>query len=136
MAYGINNDAELALLQHYFDAETTVFGLYNDATDNLTDTESESDISTEPTGSNYNRADVATGDASVTIQNGSANLNLKTKTFNVGNSSQDIDSAFLYNAADDFFLRLGVDTSSYPNDYIPLAELDNLRIGGNALTLE
>lgn len=136
MSYGINNDGEAALLAYYFDNNSMVMGVYRDSTDALSDTETESDITTEPTGSLYGREDVPSSDVTTSIDNGSGLSNLTPQTFNVSDSVQKIDSAFFYNSADDFFVRYEVDTSSYPNDYIDLAELDNLRLGGDALKLE
>jgi len=136
MSYGINNVGEAALLAYYFDNNSMVMGVYRDSTDALSDTETESDITTEPTGSLYGREGVEPSEVTTSIENGSGLSNLDPQTFNVSDSVQKIDAAFFYNSTDGFFVRYEVDTSSYPNDYIDLAELDNLRLGGNALKLE
>lgn len=136
MSFGLNNDGEVALLSKYFDNETTVMGIYRESVDSITDTESVADITTEPTGSNYNRENVEPSEVTVTLDTNSGLIAVNSQTFNVSDSTQKIDAAFLYNSADGFFVRLGIDTSEYPNDYIDLGELDNLRLGGDALTLE
>jgi len=136
MSYGINNVGEAALLAYYFDNNSMVMGVYRDSTDALSDTETESDITTEPTGLLYGREGVEPSEVTTSIENGSGLSNLDPQTFNVSDSVQKIDAAFFYNSTDGFFVRYEVDTSSYPNDYIDLAELDNLRLGGNALKLE
>lgn len=136
MSFGLSDDGELALLAQYFDNKSVVMGVYRDSVDNLDDTQSVGDITTEPQGSNYGREAVETTEVSVSLEDGSGLIDVSPQTFNVSDSNQKIDAAFLFNPDDGFFLRLDIDTSSYPNEYIPTSQLDNLRLGGDALTLE
>ena len=138
MSLGLSNTGELALLREYFANHSVEFGVYNDSTDNLQDGDTVADISTEPTGSNYSRQSVTNSDVTITLDANSENalLVVSPQPFEVSDSSQKIDAGFLYNPADDFFVRIPVDTSSYPNDYIDLAQLDNLNLGGEAVTLD
>lgn len=136
MSFGLNNDGEVALLESYFNSESSVMGIYNDSIDNLSDSDSSVDITTEPSGSLYGRQAVDTSEVSVSHTNGSGLIDVNPQTFNLSDSVQNIDAAFVYNPSDDLFIRLAIDTSGYPNDYIDAAELDNLRLGGDALTLE
>lgn len=136
MSFGLSDGGEIALLAQYFDNKSVQMGVYRDSVDSLDDTQSVGDISTEPQGSNYDRQAVDPAEVTVSLENGSGLIDVNAQTFNVSDSNQEIDAAFLYNPNDDFFLRLAIDTSSYPNDYIPSSQLDNLRLGGQTLTLE
>jgi len=48
------NLGEEELVKNGFDGDTLTVGVYNDSTDNLGDTNTVADITTEPTNSNYN----------------------------------------------------------------------------------
>lgn len=136
MSFGLNNDAEVALLKKYFDVNSVEMGLYYDFIDDFSDTNLIEDITTEPTGSNYSRKTVNPEQMSVSSKNGSGVVDMTAQTFNVSDSSQRVDAAFLYNPEDEFVLRLEIDTTDYTTDYIPTEDLDNLRLGGETLILE
>lgn len=136
MSFGLNNDAEVALLEAYFNNESSVMGVYSDSEDAISDADSVVDVNSEPSGSSYARQTIDSSEVTVTHSNGISSIDIAPQTFNVSDSVQKIDAAFLYNSSDGLLLRLGIDTTSYPNDYIDTAELDNLRLGGDALTLE
>lgn len=136
MTLGVNNDGEVAMLSQYFDNKDVMLGVYRESVDTLTDTETVTDITTEPTGSLYSREQVTSPETTTSLSSGSGLTDFDSQTLNVSDSAQKIDAAFFYNPTDNFFVRFAVDTSSYPNDYIDLSELDNLRLGGDALKLE
>lgn len=136
MSFGLANDGEVAFLQYYFDNNTVEIGLYLDDTDALSDSDNEPDVTTEPTGSNYARETLPASEVTIQISNGNALLSIGTQTFDVSDSTQNVDAVFFYNSNDDFFLRAELDTSSYPNDYIDLDKLNDLNVGGAMLTLD
>lgn len=136
MSYGLNNDGEVALLNEYFTNQKVNMGLYRESTDTLSDADTVETITSEPTGSNYERQEVDGSQVDVIHNSGSGLVDVNAQTFNVSDSSSKVDAVFLHNPTDDFFLRLGIDTTDYPSDYVDLSQLDNLRVGGDALTLE
>jgi len=138
MAFGLSNDGELELLRYYFNNEDVQLGIYNDATDDLADSDGLSAIGTEPSGSNYARQTVSPSEVTVSQDANSDGLvSIDPQTFSVGNSSQDVDAFFLYDSTNDMFIaRGGIDTSERQTDHINLDQLESLRLGGDPLTLD
>lgn len=136
MSFGLNNDGEVALLSEYFENQSVIMGTYRESDDQLTDNDSIEDVTTEPQGSLYSRQSVDSSEVSVSLDDSSGLIAVNPQTFNVSDSGEKVDATFLYNSTDGLFIRLAIDTSTYPNDYVDTAELDNLRLGGDALTLE
>lgn len=75
--------------------ETFDIGLYNDSTDSLADSDDLSAISTEPSGSNYSRQSDAATDFTATLESGDVQIAGTTQTFDVSDSTQTVDSAFV-----------------------------------------
>lgn len=138
MAYGLSNDGEVALLREYFQQNDVQLGLYNDASDGLIDSDGVGAVSTEPSGSSYARQTVTWSE--VTIAQDSDDDGLATidpETFAVGDSSQNVDSWFLYHSGDDELLVRGpIDTSGRATDYVDLDQLESFRLGGDSLTID
>jgi len=87
MSFGLTNDGEQALLRAYFEMTDVQLGLYNDASDELTDADGVNAISTEPQGSTYERQTVTWSE--VTVERTDDNNGLATispQTFSVGDS--------------------------------------------------
>lgn len=79
----------------FIDSGVTVsIGLYNDSTDSLSDTSDVGDITTEPSGSAYSRQSDAAGDFTASLESGDVQIEGATNTFDVSDSSQDVDSVF------------------------------------------
>ena len=74
---------------------TFTIGLYNDATDSLTDTSDVEDITTEPTGAAYARQSDAASGYSVSLSGGDVQIAGSSQTFDVSDSSQEVDSVFV-----------------------------------------
>jgi hypothetical protein len=138
MAFGLSNDGEQALLRVYFDNRDVQLGVYNDASDTLTDSDGLGKINTEPQGSNYDRQTVTGSEVTVSQDGDSDGLaTIDPQTFSVGNSSQNVDAWFLYDSTnDDFVARGGIDTSGRTTDYVNLDQIESLRLGGDSLTLD
>lgn len=88
------NEGELFTINNDLSGVTFEVGLYDDSTDNLSDSASYSNISTEPGGSNY----AAQTQSTVTIQlDGSNNgqITLDPVTFDVSDSSASVDSVYI-----------------------------------------
>ena len=72
-------------------------GLYDDSTDSLSDTSDVGDITTEPTGGDYNRTTVSlSGDVTIGV-NASDNVYIEAvdQTFDVSDSSVEVDAYFV-----------------------------------------
>lgn len=86
---GIIQDSSLS-----FD-NTLEITLYNQTTDNLTDSASPSDITTEPVGSNFNRQTVTLDTAEVTYsqnQNSNFQFTFEDQTLITNDSTQNVDA--------------------------------------------
>jgi len=73
-------------------------GLYNDATDALSDTSDIGDITTEPTGGSFSRQSASFDSADFTVQdnaNGNFEAVIADQTFDTSDSSQDVDAYFV-----------------------------------------
>lgn len=93
MTQQLYNEGETFVLNNDMSAATYELGLYNDSSDNLSDSASYSAITTEPSGSAY-----ATQTASATVSlNGSNNgqVDIDLVTFDVSDSSQTVDSVYI-----------------------------------------
>lgn len=76
--------------------ETFVVGLYNDSTDNLSDSDDLSAITTEPDNTNsYARQNQSASGTNVDISGTNALLNFPTQTFDVSTNSENVDSYFV-----------------------------------------
>jgi hypothetical protein len=75
--------------------ETFDIGLYNDSTDALSESSDISDISTEPTGSNYSRQSESASNVTVDLSGSDAKTDFPTQTFDTSDSSQTVDSYFV-----------------------------------------
>jgi len=137
MAFGLSDQGELALLREYFKNNDVKLGVYNDATDTLSDSETEDNITTEPSGSEYQRQTVQPGEVSITLDsNNNGLIAIDPQTFSVDNSTQNVDAWFLYDAdKDEFIMRGEINTSNRSTDYLDLSQINNLRLGGDSLTL-
>jgi len=138
MAYELFDQGEVALLREYFTRKNVQLGIITEDGPDLQDNDTIADL-TEPSGSNYERQTVEPAD--VTVAQDGDNDGLLTidalKTFKVGNSSENIYSAFLYNSNDDeLIVATDIDTSERPNDYIDLSLVDSLRLSGDTLTFD
>lgn len=142
MVYGLSNDGELAILRQYFKNNDVELGLYFDdganGGDDLTDSDELAAITTEPSGSNYTREVISPSNVTVSLNaDNDALLTIDAETFSVDNSSENIDSFYLYNAVDDDFVGRGkIDTSNRSTDYINLDQVDSLRLAGETMILD
>ena len=75
--------------------KTFSIGLYNDSTDSLTDTSDVEDITTEPAGAAYSRQSDAASGYSVSLSSGDVQIAGTTQTFDVSDSTQNVDSVFV-----------------------------------------
>lgn len=131
MAFGYNNTTEVAVLADFFDGRTFAMGLYNDATDSLTDSDGVGAVNTEPDGTAYSRA-IVDGSADVTVSsvNGTAEVDVAAQLFDVSDDGENVDAFFLYDSSDDSFFRGAIDTSSLGNDYVDLSQNTSVKLGG------
>lgn len=93
MANFLSNIGEEWYTENGLNGATVIVGLYNDSTDSLSDTSVLSDITTEPTGSNYARQS-----STVTTKQISSDFgfdNDSQYSFDTSDSSQTVDHAFL-----------------------------------------
>jgi hypothetical protein len=131
MAFGYNNTTEVTILSDHFSGRTFEMGLYNDATDSLTDSDSAGAITTEPNGSAYNRPTVdGSNDVTVSSVNGNAEADVAAQLFDVSDDSANVDAFFLYDSSDDSFFRGEIDTSSLGTDYVDLSQNTSVKLGG------
>lgn len=94
---------EEILIKNFFTDELTrpssiTIGLYNDSTDNLSDSGDVGDITTEPTGGSYSRQTVNFGTGDMTSSdNGNSNweVTFDQLTFDTSDSSQTVDHYFV-----------------------------------------
>lgn len=71
-------------------------GLYNDDTDSLSEDDDVGDITTEPSGSDYERQSVdLDSDATNEDEDGDWQTTFSQQTFDVGDSSQEVDAYFV-----------------------------------------
>lgn len=99
MANQLYNEGELFVMKNDLDAQTYEIGLYNDgSTDSLSDSATYSDITSEPSGSNYS---TQTQDISAVTLDGSnnGNLTIDPVTFDVSDSSSSVDSVYIRDSA-------------------------------------
>lgn len=75
--------------------KTFSIGLYNDTTDALSDTSDVGDITTEPTGSAYGRQDDLASNFTATLEAGDVQIAGSTLTYDVSDSTQAVDAAFV-----------------------------------------
>jgi hypothetical protein len=83
------------LMTNGFDSITVEVGLYNDATDGLADGSDVSDISTEPSNTNYARQSVTLSAADISGDWGVQNGSQFEFDFSDQTASEDIDTAFI-----------------------------------------
>lgn len=89
----LTNVGEEYVVENNADGETIIVGLYNDSTDTLGETSTLSDITTEPTGSNYSRQS-----GTVTTEQFSGDFGFDNDaqlSFDTSDSSQTVDSFFV-----------------------------------------
>lgn len=80
----------------FIDSGVTVsIGLYNDTTDALTDTSDVADITTEPAGAGYSRQTDLASAFTASLVSGDVQIAGETNTFDVSDSTQDVDSVFI-----------------------------------------
>ena len=70
-------------------------GVYNDSTDSLSESSDLSDITTEPTGSNYSRQSESASNISVDLSGSDAKTDFPQQIFDTSDSSQEVDSYFV-----------------------------------------
>ena len=98
MARQLFNEGELFTLNNDMSGVTYEVGLYNDATDALSDSASYASITTEPAGASY----AAQTQATVTVQldaSSNGQLVLDPVTFDVSDSSNTVDSIYVRDSA-------------------------------------
>ncbi len=132
MPYGITDTGGTEMLRTYFNNEQFQMALYDDSTDQLGDAASTADISTEPTGSGYDRQTISFSDISVTASDGTAVavVDIASQAFNVSDSTQNVDSYALIDLDNNLQHRGPIDTSDRQTDYINLDQNDEVLIGG------
>jgi hypothetical protein len=109
--------------------------LYNDATDQITDSDGVSDI-TEPQGSQFSRAVVSASDVTVTTDTGVAVIDIAAQFFNVTDSTMNVDGYALILPDGRLLHRGQIDTSDRSTDYIDLDQNDELLLGGEPARLD
>lgn len=93
MSYILTDLGEEWYTETAINGATVTFGLYNDSTDTISDTDDLSAITSEPTGSAYNRISDTVSVADISGDWGFQNDSLMT--FDVSDSSQTVDGAFM-----------------------------------------
>lgn len=88
------DNGETFTLENDLSGATYDVGLFNDSTDNLSDSAGYADITTEPTGSGYDSQTQGTVTIS-TDGNGDAIVTLDPVTFNVSDSTVSVDSVYV-----------------------------------------
>ncbi len=136
----ITNVGEEYLYENDTDGATVITGLYEDASDSLTETDDISAVSTEPSGGSYNRQS-----ASVSTRFSGGEFGIDTDNqllFDTADSSQDVDAAFIIvnfqsntvagdSSATDHLIAAGDLTQSRD-----LSSVDTLTISAGNLTIE
>jgi len=109
MAFIITNQGKEYIAKTNLDGVTLTVGMYNDATDALTETSDLADVTTEPTGSAYARQ----SDTFSVTQNGSNDAQIDNDnqlTYDTSDSSQSIDGYFVVANFQSTFLGDGAAT--------------------------
>lgn len=108
MTQQVFDNGETFTLENDLNGTTFEVGLYNDSTDNLSDSAGYADITTEPSGGAY----ATQTQSSVTIDqdgNADAQITLDAVTFNVSDSSNTVDSVYVRdNASGDLLFANGI----------------------------
>jgi len=134
MAYGFTDLGERNVLIAYFGEPTLNMTLYSDADDQLTDTDTTDEITTEPSGSNFTRADITSSDTSVSTKNGDAVLDVSAQAFDVSDSTENVDSYAFINDSGELVHRGPIDTSDRSTEYVDLDQNDDVLLGGEPTT--
>jgi len=135
----LTNVGEEWLVENNADGATVKVGLYNDSTDALGESATLSDITTEPSGSNYSRQSDTVTTEQISGDFGFDNDN--QITFDTSDSSQTVDAAFVVvnfqsdsvagdGSATDNLIGAG-DLSSSRN----LSDIDEVRIAAGDLDI-
>jgi hypothetical protein len=135
MANGFTNTGEQELLRQTFTQGNIEMTLYNDATDQITDSDGVSDI-TEPQGSQFERAVVTPSEVSVVTDSGVAVVDIAAQFFNVTDSTMNVDGYALILSDGRLLHRGQIDTSDRSTDYIDLDQNDELLLGGEPARLD
>jgi hypothetical protein len=136
MPYGLTTLGREYILSDYAGRGIVFMTLYNDDTDALSNDATVSDITTEPTGSNYVRPEVTSGDVSTIVtDSGGVELTIGAQPFDVSDSTVNVDSFALIDGTGNVQLRGPIDTSDRSTDYINLDQNTNLLLGGEPLEL-
>jgi len=135
MANGFTNAGERELLRQTFTQGNIEMTLYNDATDQITDSDGVSDI-TEPQGSQFSRAIVEPSEVSVGTDSGVAVVDIAAQFFNVTDSTMNVDGYALILPDGRLLHRGQIDTSDRSTDYIDLDQNDELLLGGEPARLD
>jgi hypothetical protein len=135
MANGFTNAGEREVLRQTFTQGNIEMTLYNDATDQITDSDGVSEI-TEPQGSQFSRAVVSASDVAVTTDTGVAVVDIAAQFFNVTDSTMNVDGYALILPDGRLLHRGQIDTSDRSTDYIDLDQNDELLLGGEPARLD
>lgn len=135
MANGFTDAGERELLRQTFTQGNIEMTLYNDATDQITDSDGVSDI-TEPQGSQFSRAVIDPSEVSVTTESGVSVVDIAAQFFNVTDSTMNVDGYALILPDGRLLHRGQIDTSDRSTEYIDLDQNDELLLGGEPARLD
>lgn len=131
MTNALYNDGELRVLTAGLQSRSVTIGLYNDATDTLTDSAVYSDITTEPSGASYS-AQSATGTNTISLNasnNGEAVY--ADQTFDTSDSTQSVDSCYVRDSSSGELLFTCALDSTYD-----LSNIDSFVLQNTGLALD
>jgi len=129
MTQQLFNEGEAFVLNNNMGSVTYQIGLYNDSSDNLSDSATYSSITTEPSGSAY-AAQTAAGTVSTNASN-NGQVDIDTVTFDVSDSSQTVDSVYIRDNSTGDLIAANALGSSYDLS----AEGGKLEVDGAGFTL-
>jgi hypothetical protein len=113
----VTDNGEEWVVDSNLDGQSVTVGLYNQVNDSLDDTSTESDITTEPTGSAYSRQSSSVTTSADVVGDSYGFENDSTLTFDTSDSSQTVDHVFI----------LGNVPSISGDELVAIAALDSTR---------
>lgn len=119
----LHDEGESLVLTQALGSRDMDVGLYNQSTDSLSDSSTYSDITTEPSGSNYS-VQTANG-GTVSQSGGTTEIDLGSLSFDSSDSSQSVDAIYVRdNTSGDLIFTNDLD-STYDLSQIDTLDLSN-----------
>lgn len=125
----LHDDGELLVLNSAFGGRTVEVGLFDDSTDQLTDSDGFSSITTEPSASDYSPQSVT--DPAVSQNSGTTSLSIGTLSFQVSNATSSVNYVYVRDSSSGDLIF----TNSLDQSY-DLTNIDTLDLGNVGIELE